>query len=203
VVRDLLAGGAPSADDATDDGATFPNRALLTAGLLAVREVRGRRYADLHASRAFALVDHEVAHVYVRHDADIPAVRAAIQQLPGVGDVLDRARQADHGVAHANSGELVLVAGPGRWFAYPWWTRRRRRPDYASHVDIHNKPGYDPCELLWGWPPMSTSQDTRRIRGSHGKVGPGREVAWAATWDLPGSPGSVVELATAVRQRLG
>ena len=104
-------------------------------------------------------------------------------------------------VNHANSGELLLVAADGRWFAYPWWEARREAPDYAGHVDIHNKPGYDPCELFFGWPPMSVSRNTSRIRGSHGKVGSGREAAWCSTLPLPPAA-NLIDLAATVRDWL-
>jgi hypothetical protein len=114
----------------------------------------------------------------------------------------DLAALAARGLAHARSGEVVLVAEEGAWFAYPWWSGRAEAPDYAAHVDIHNKPGYDPCELFFGWPPMSVSQNTRRIKGSHGRVGPGRETVWASTIEFPRPPENLLELAAAVRDWL-
>ncbi len=185
----------------TPGGAVFPNRALRRAGLMTVRTVAGREYADLHASRAFAVVDHEIAHVYVRDEADVPQVAAVLRELPGIGEVLDRAAMAPVGLDHPDSGEIVLVAAEGRWLAYPWWEARRRAPDYATHVDIHNKPGYDPCELFFDWR-AGISEDTGRIRGSHGRVGEGREVVWAGTIDFPATPRDLVELAGLVRQWL-
>ena len=179
-------------------GATYPNRALAQAGLLATREVKGMLYPDLPGSRAFAMVDHQIAHVYVGDEADIPAVGGVLRELAGVDIVLTKQEQSAYGIAHANSGELVLAAAPGVWLAYPWWTAAREAPDYASHVDIHNKPGYDPCELLKGWPPWSVSGDAGRIHGTHGGVGPANRVAWAATIDFP-AVGSVLDLASAVR----
>jgi len=96
------------------------------------------------------------------------------------------------------------VAADGCWLAYPWWTNPRQAPDYARHVDIHNKPGYDPVELFWGWPPGSVSMNTGRIKGSHGRIGPGRQAAWATTCglgaDVEGAPTlSLVGLAQAVQ----
>ncbi len=181
-------------------GAVYPNRALAAAGLLVTRLVDGRCYADLHASRAFALCDHELAHVYLRDPAAAAAAAGALAGLPGVGRVLARDAQSAAGLAHAHSGELVLEAAEGHWFSYRYWPADARAPDYAGHVDIHQKPGYDPCELFFGWPPGSVSQDDSRIRGSHGRVGPGREVAVAASFDL-GSPAptSLIELAISLR----
>jgi predicted AlkP superfamily pyrophosphatase or phosphodiesterase len=170
------------------DGVSWPNRALRAAGFLATRTVRGRHYLDFHESRAFALCDHEFAHVYVRQSADLPAVQALLAATPGVAQVLDAAGQERLGVRHANAGELLVVAAEGHWLAYPWWQVRSEAPDYAAHVDIHNKPGYDPCELFFGWPPGSVSQDPSRIRGSHGLTGPSRPVAWGATCLAAGVP---------------
>ncbi len=183
-------------------GAVFPNRALLEAGIMKARNVKGALYPDLHASDAFAVVDHQVAHVYVKDDDHIGRVNELLAKLPGVAEVLDRESQAAAGVDHPNSGELVIVAEADRWFAYPWWTSTRQAPDYARHVDIHNKPGFDPCELLFGWPPMSVSMNTARVRGSHGRAGDGCKVAWGATFDLPGEPGNVTELGASVRDWL-
>jgi predicted AlkP superfamily pyrophosphatase or phosphodiesterase len=183
---------------ASGDAAVLPNRALRDSGLMMTRDVRGMLYADFHASRAFAMVDHEVAHVYVKNPDDIQPALTVLGSTPGVAEVLDRPAQAKIGLDHPNSGELVIVAEEGKWLAYPWWSVKSEAPDYARHIDIHNKPGYDPCELFLGWPPISVSQDTARIRGSHGRVGPGREVAWASTVEF-GMPSTLIELAEALR----
>jgi len=44
----------------------YPNLILKNAGLFNERIVGGRSYPDLYSSPAFALVDHQVAHVYMR-----------------------------------------------------------------------------------------------------------------------------------------
>ncbi len=181
--------------------AVFPNRVLAETGLLQTRRIGHRLYADLHASRAFAMVDHEIAHVFVREKTDVLPTAAVLSHLPGVEKVLDAAAQADAGLACPACGDLVLLAREGAWLAYPWWNRKREAPDYASHVDIHNKPGFDPCELFFGWPPPSVSQDASRIRGSHGRAGPGRQIAWAATFDL-GQPKDLLALSGAVKSTL-
>ncbi len=180
----------------------YPNRALAEAGLLAVREIKGMLYPDFHASRAFAMVDHEVAHVYVADRTDLEHTEAVLAELPGVAEVLDAQGKAQARIDHPAAGELVLLSAPGNWLAYPWWTRRRQAPDYASHIDIHNKPGFDPCELFFGWPPPGVSQNTARISGSHGQLGPDRDVAWATTLPIDHEPADLTELAEAVRQWL-
>ena len=183
----------------TPGGPVYPNRALLDAGLLKTRSVKDRLYPDFFTSRAFAMVDHEVAHVYVHDPADVEPTRQVLSQLPGVGEVMVRQAQTKANLDHPNVGELVLIAADGMWFAYPWWSARDEAPEYASHVDIHNKPGYDPCELLSGWPPLiSVSQDATKIRGSHGRAGKDRPVAWASTLDL-GEISSILDLAAKVK----
>jgi predicted AlkP superfamily pyrophosphatase or phosphodiesterase len=180
-------------------GAVFPNRRLREAGLFAVREIRGMAYTDFFTSRAFAVADHQAAHVYCRNAAAALDAKAALEKLPGVAEVLDRAGQEKRGIAHPNGGELVIVAEPGAWFAYPWFNDKKEAPDYASHVDIHNKPGYDPCELFFGWPPLSISFDTTKIHGSHGNIGPGYEVAWSSSLDFGADPHSILDLAGEIR----
>jgi predicted AlkP superfamily pyrophosphatase or phosphodiesterase len=180
-------------------GAVSPNLLLRKAGLLSVRHIKKMAYPDFYASWAFAMADHEIAHVYIRDKNDIPSVKNMLEGLPGISAVLDGEAQATVNLHHKNSGELVLVAEPGKWFAYPWWTEKGEAPEFASHVDIHNKPGYDPCELFFGWPPGSVSRNTDRIHGSHGRVGPGRHVTWASTFELDGNPSDLIELAAKVR----
>lgn len=128
--------------------AVHVNRALRDAGLLRVREELGREQLDAGASDAFAVADHQIAHVYVKDPARIPAVRALLETLPGVERVLNREEQRAFGLDHDRSGELVLISAPDRWFSYYFWLDDARAPDYARTVDIHLKPGYDPVELF-------------------------------------------------------
>lgn len=179
---------------AVTEGAVFPNAALRQAGLFHMQQVKGMAYPDFFASKAFAMVDHEIAHVYVPDRESLPAARDACADIQGVEAVWDREAQAEHGIAHPHSGDLVMVAEDGYWFAYPWWTDRREAPDFAGHVDIHNKPGFDPCELFFGWPPGSVSFDTQRVKGSHGRIGTDRAVAFATTLSLNEPPATLADL---------
>lgn len=184
-------------------GAVLPNVALREAGLFSVRNIEGMLYPDLHSSRAFAVVDHEIAHVYIQDAGATDAVAKILRSTTGVGEVLDSREQETAGIRHLRSGELVLTAADGRWFAYPWWTDDSEAPDYASHVDIHNKPGYDPCELFFGWPPFSVSRNTARIKGTHGRTGKDRLTCWATTCKFDCEPERLADLAEAVRTWLG
>ncbi|HEX5540383.1 MAG TPA: nucleotide pyrophosphatase/phosphodiesterase family protein [Micromonospora sp.] len=124
------------------------NRLLRAAGLLRVYTQAGMEYLDPWTSRAFAVADHQVAHVYVKDPADVAAVAKLCAGLPGVAEVLDEAGKAAHGLDHPRSGELVLVAEPDAWFTYYYWLDDASAPDFARLVEIHRKPGYDPAELF-------------------------------------------------------
>jgi predicted AlkP superfamily pyrophosphatase or phosphodiesterase len=124
------------------------NRALREAGLLAVRDGPFGEALDPLRSRAFAVCDHQVAHVHVADPADLAPTRARLAGLPGVAQALAAKERAAVGLDHPRSGEIVLLAEQDAWFAYPWWLDDRRAPDFARTVDIHRKPGYDPLELF-------------------------------------------------------
>ena len=125
------------------------NRRLREAGLLKVRrESPGWETLDYGASDAFAVADHQVAHIYVRHSRDISRVKQLLQKIEGVEQVLDRVEQRGAGVSHERSGELICISHRDAWFTYYFWLDDQLAPDYARTVDIHRKPGYDPAELL-------------------------------------------------------
>lgn len=182
------------------DAVMYPNMVLRDAGLLSTREINGMLYPDLYSSRAFAMVDHQVAHVYASDKESAAKARAALEEADGLEAVL-----AKDALPHERSGDLILVAKPGWWLAYPWWRTASQAPDYARHVDIHNKPGFDPCELFLGlWPPFSVSLDARRIKGTHGRSsGTPEEMAFlGSTIPELTKASSVEELARLVQRTL-
>ncbi|QGV77669.1 nucleotide pyrophosphatase/phosphodiesterase family protein [Streptomyces ficellus] len=127
------------------------NRALRRAGLLEVHTQDGMEYLDTMASRAFAVADHQIAHVYVRHPenpANLAAVREALDGVPGIETLLDDEGKKAHGLDHPRSGEFVALAEPDAWFTYYYWLDDAHAPDFAQLVEIHRKPGYDPAELF-------------------------------------------------------
>jgi predicted AlkP superfamily pyrophosphatase or phosphodiesterase len=170
------------------------NRALREAGLIAVRpEEFGREILDPGASAAFAVADHQVAHVYVNDRSRVGGVRALLEKLDGVERVLDEAGKREFGLDHERSGELVAISKPDRWFSYYYWLDDRLAPDFARTVDIHRKPGYDPVELFvdpeislpmvaTGWRlakrklgfrtllDVISLKDTKLVKGSHGRL---------------------------------
>jgi predicted AlkP superfamily pyrophosphatase or phosphodiesterase len=166
------------------------NRALRQAGLLTVRPGPFGEILDLFESRAFAVCDHQLAHVYVAAETDRLKVRDLLLGLPGVERVLVGEERSELHLEHERSGELVVLARPEAWFAYPYWLDDGQAPDFARTVDIHRKPGYDPCELFLDprllWPMGRVLRrllqkklgfrtlfdviplDARLVRGSHG-----------------------------------
>lgn len=124
------------------------NRALRQAGWLKVRVERGLEQLDAGASDAFAVADHQLAHVYVARPELLPEVKACLAALPGVEQVLDAEGKRAAGLDHARAGELVAVARADSWFTYYHFFDDARAPDFARTVDIHRKPGYDPVELF-------------------------------------------------------
>ena len=171
----------------------FINRVLREHGyLVARREPLGWETLDAGASRAFAVADHQVAHVYVRRPEDVSVVAELLRKTAGIDRVHDRAAQAEFGIDHERSGELVVLAAPEAWFTYYFWLDDALAPDYARTVDIHRKPGYDPVELFHDprlkWPKVRIAArllqkklgfrysmdviglDASIVRGSHGRL---------------------------------
>jgi predicted AlkP superfamily pyrophosphatase or phosphodiesterase len=168
------------------------NRALRQAGLLRVRREGDGELLDPAQSDAFAVSDHQIAHVYVAKPELIDEVRRIIASLAGVECVLDRAEQSALALDHARSGELVALARRDAWFTYYYWLDDRNAPDFARLVEIHRKPGYDPVELFAdpairfpkfsiGWRLARRALgfatlmdivplDATLVRGSHGRV---------------------------------
>ncbi len=131
------------------DQPIFVNRALRRAGLLTARPGPFGETLDTFESEAFAVCDHQLAHVYLKSTAARGKVRSALAELAGIERIYEGDQRADVGLDHGRAGDFVLLAKPNAWFAYPFWLDDKAAPDYARTVDIHRKPGYDPCELLF------------------------------------------------------
>ena len=168
------------------------NRILREAGLLKVRQEQGLEQLDAGASDAFAVVDHQIAHIYVNNSAKLARVRDVLGFTDGIAEVLDEAGKARHHLNHPRSGDLVALAAPPAWFTYYYWLDDAKAPDFARTVDIHRKPGYDPVELFFdprlGFPRLTAARklmarklgfrvlmdliplDAGLVRGSHGSA---------------------------------
>ena len=124
------------------------NRVLRQAGLITVRSEMGHELLDAGASAAFAVVDHQVAHIYVADAGKRASVRQIIRELPGVAGVYEGFERKAIGLGHDRAGDIVAIANPDAWFTYYYWQSDADAPDFARTVEIHRKPGYDPVELF-------------------------------------------------------
>jgi predicted AlkP superfamily pyrophosphatase or phosphodiesterase len=124
------------------------NRVFRERGWLSIKDEVGRETLDLGGSRAFAIADHQLAHIYVNDPTILEEVRAVLAQTPGVQQVLGKVEKHYAGLNHSRSGDLVAVADARSWFTYYYWQDDAKAPDFARCVDIHRKCGYDPAELF-------------------------------------------------------
>lgn len=168
------------------------NRFLREAGQLQIRVERGLELLDAGASRAFAVADHQVAHIYINDPSAESKVRSVVEKIPGIELILNRADQVQYGIHHERAGELVLMADERSWFTYYFWLDDGKAPDYARAVDIHKKPGYDPVEMFMssklraGYKLLRKKAgfryvmdviplDPTLVKGSHGRIGTKKE----------------------------
>ncbi len=124
------------------------NRILRKHGYITVREEKGGEVLIPGGSAAFAVADHQIAHIYIEHTADIEPIKRLLEEVSGVETILDQEGKRTHNLDHPRAGELIAIAEPDAWFTYYYWLDDTKAPDFAPTVDIHTKPGYDPAELL-------------------------------------------------------
>ncbi len=124
------------------------NRVFREKGWLSIKDEVGLETLDLGGSRAFAIADHQLAHVYVNDPTIMDEVRAVLEQTPGVQQVLGKMEKSFARIDHARSGDLIAIADERSWFTYYYWQDDAKAPDFARCVDIHRKCGYDPVELF-------------------------------------------------------
>ncbi len=158
------------------------NRYLREMGWLTVRPGPFGEMMMPGESDAFAVADHQLAHVYVRNTDMIDDVAKALLSVPGVARV---GRPVEFELDHPRSGELIVLSEPEAWFTYYYWIDDSVAPDFSRTVDIHRKPGYDPCELFMTSKVRAMSRlaqkkigmrykmdviplDAQLVRGSHG-----------------------------------
>ena len=178
------------------------NRLLRQQGLLQIRIERGLELLDPGASKAFAVADHQVAHIYINDPSVTEQVKHILKDVPGIAKVLDRTQQAAYHIDHERAGDLVVMADAQSWFTYYFWLDDAVAPDYARVVDIHKKPGYDPVEMFMtskaraGYKLLRKKAgfryvmdviplDATLVKGSHGSLDVGREYYPVIVTDKP------------------
>jgi predicted AlkP superfamily pyrophosphatase or phosphodiesterase len=208
------------------DQPVYLNRELRRAGMLKVEDAANGERLDPGMSRAFAVCDNQVAHVYVARPEDISTVRAVLEKTSGVAEVLDAAAQARLGIAHARSGELIALSTPQAFFAYPYWLDPKKMPDFAECIAVFDKIGTDSCELFLKPGPLGKLHLARRFlqlrmnlkvpfdivdiddRNVHGarrvaRDDPQRGATVISSWDLGGSdPVPMQDLKELILQRM-
>lgn len=163
------------------------NRLFREHGLLQIRIEQGLELLDAGASKAFAVADHQMAHVYINDPLVTKQVKVLLEGIPEVAIILDRKEQIKYHINHERSGDLVVMADEKSWFTYYFWLDDTKAPDYARTVDIHKKPGYDPVEMFMtsklraGYKLLRKNVglryvmdviplDANLIKGSHGRI---------------------------------
>lgn len=142
------------------DTPLFPNLVLREAGLLKTKtDDKGKVYVDYAASEAFALCDHQVAHIFTR--SPMAATRVLKEKLTALDNITHMQTE--------RAGAFTLVAKPNAWFAHDWWQHDGEKPLWQFTVDIHAKPGYDPRELFLDRERKCIAQDAKLVKGSHGR----------------------------------
>ena len=145
------------------------NLKLRDADLLATRRIQDKEYLDYEFSNAFAMVDHQIAHIYVK-DGFANQAKHALEDVTGVDRLLYGEEKKLLNIDHERSGDIIAISDQDKWFSYYWWYEPEMAPSFAKNVDIHRKPGYDPVELFIDPKTRSISQDTSLVKGTHGRL---------------------------------
>lgn len=145
-----------------------PNIILRDNDLLEVRTINGKEYLDFQLSKAFAMVDHQIAHIYVKPENE-HLVKKAFENYSKI-KILSDTEKINLQLNHKKSGNLILESSNDSWFNYYWWYDVQKAPEFTFTVDIHRKPGYDPLELFVDPQTRTISQNLSLIKGSHGLV---------------------------------
>jgi len=145
------------------------NLKLRDADLVVTRRIQDKEYLDYEYSNAFAMVDHQIAHIYVK-DGFADQAKQALENVTGVDRLLYGEGKKLLKIDHERSGDIIAISDKDKWFSYYWWYEPERAPSFAKNVDIHRKPGYDPVELFIDPKTRSISQDTSLVKGSHGRL---------------------------------
>ena len=144
------------------------NLRLRDMGLLATRTIHDKEYIDYEFSNAFAMVDHQIAHIYVK-EGFIDQTKRTLENIQGVDKILYGKDKKRLRIDHERSGEIILIADKNKWFSYYWWYEAEKAPNFAKTVDIHRKPGYDPVELFIDPQTKSIPLDPSLVKSSHGR----------------------------------
>src|SRR4029453_15103372 len=127
------------------DHVTYPNRMLREAGLLTVKNDSAGGLIDLANTPAWALVDHQFSHVFVkdRDAATISRVVDLFRGKPGIAEVLTGSERDKYALSHERAGDVVLISTPNSWQAYYYWLDNAQAPKVAPTGDVQKKAAQD------------------------------------------------------------
>ena len=189
-----------------------PNRHFRHQGWLNIKEEFGLETLDSGGSKAFAITDHQIAHIYLQdNDPSFRSeVRSHLKSLDGIACILEGDERRQDGLDHSRAGDLVALAEENAWFSYYFWDDDKKAPEFARCIDIHRKHGYDPAELYVdptiSFPSLKAARkliakklgfrihmdliplDASLVKGSHGIV-PKNQLDWPVIFG-PGIPHS-------------
>lgn len=177
------------------------NRVLRKNDLLRVNRIEGHEFVELGDCRAFAIVDHQIAHIYlngINHDK-VCDILSADEDTKRCKFIYTSGQKDSYNINHERCGDIVLVAPEGVWFTYYWWFEDEYAPPFSRTVDIHAKPGFDPLELFVdknGRIPF----DTRLIKGSHGALHSKDKPVFISSIANISPPASVVDIPAFCRE---
>ena len=154
----------------TDVNSDIPLNSIFRENdLVAVREIEGIEYLDLEYSNAFAMVDHQVAHIYAK-EGYTNQVTKILEGIRGIDMILDNNLKQQFRINHQRSGDMIAISNKDKWFSYYWWLDQIKAPSFSRRVDIHRKPGYDPVELFFDPSTKSIPLNGKLVKGSHGRL---------------------------------
>jgi predicted AlkP superfamily pyrophosphatase or phosphodiesterase len=151
------------------NGAIPINIILRNNGLLNVRKIGDKEYVDFEFSQAFAVVDHQIANIYIKSSNNITKIVNILKDITDIDIIITEKEKQFFNIDHERAGDIIVVANRDKWFSYYWWYDENMAPSFTKTVDIHRKPGYDPLELFIDPKKRSIPFDTSLIKGSHGR----------------------------------
>lgn len=170
------------------DHVLYPNRILRGAGFLQVREEDGQELIDFQRSKAWAMTDGQVSHIFLNHKEEPKQhqIVGLFAGAPGIDEVVVGAELKKYDLDHANSGDIVLMSLPHSWQAYYWWIENSYAPDFARKVAPEQKPGYDPVELFAEPDSGAVPLDATLVCGSRGALAKNQAQHSVVMSSLPG-----------------
>jgi predicted AlkP superfamily pyrophosphatase or phosphodiesterase len=151
------------------NGAIPINIILRNNGLLNVRKIGEKEYVDFEFSKAFAVVDHQIANIYLKSPQDKERLVNILRNISDIDIIITEVEKKSFNIDHERAGDIIVVANRDKWFSYYWWYDENMAPSFTRMVDIHRKPGYDPLELFIDPKKRSIPFNTGLLKGSHGR----------------------------------